>query len=294
MFKLIAQEFVTQYTFLNLFNFITFRVGASILTSLFFSLIFGQFIINKLSNIQPQGQPIRKDGPQNHIIKKAGTPTMGGVLIILSILSSSILWSDLQNKFVWIGLVTLILFGLIGLIDDYMKIKSHSSDGLNAKIRILLQIILALFISFIILKILDSNIGTSISFPFFKNLIINFGYFYFFISLFIIVGSANAVNLTDGLDGLAIVPVMIVAMTFAFIAYVSGNIVFSDYLLINYISGTGELSVLCGALIGSALGFLWFNAPPAKVFMGDTGSLALGATIGSIAIMVKHEIVLQF
>jgi len=292
LFKLIAQEFVIQYSFLNLFNFITFRVGASILTSLFFSLIFGQLIINKLSKIQPKGQPIREDGPETHIIKKAGTPTMGGVLIISSILISSILWTDLQNSFVWIGLLTLILFGLVGLIDDYKKIKSNSSNGLKATTRIILQLFLALFISLIILNILDDKIDTSIAFPFFKNLIVNFGYFYLFISLLILVGSANAVNLTDGLDGLAIVPVMIVSMTFAFIAYVSGNIVFSDYLLINYIPGTGELSVLCGALIGSALGFLWFNAPPAKVFMGDTGSLALGATIGSIAIMVKHEIVL--
>jgi len=292
LFKLIAQEFVNQYSFLNLFNFITFRVGASILTSLFFSLIFGQFIINKLSRIQPKGQPIRLDGPETHVIQKAGTPTMGGILIILSILISSFLWTDLQNSFVWIGLLTLISFGSIGIIDDYKKIKSNSSNGLRAITRIIFQLILALLVSLIILKILDDQFDTSIAFPFFKNLIINFGYFYLIISVFILVGSANAVNLTDGLDGLAIVPVMIVAMTFAFIAYVSGNIVFSEYLLINYISGTGELSVLCGALIGSALGFLWFNAPPAKVFMGDTGSLALGATIGSIAIMVKHEIVL--
>ena len=292
MFKLLAQEFVTQYSFLNLFNFITFRVGASILTSLFFSLIFGQFIINKLTLAQPKGQPIRKDGPETHIIQKAGTPTMGGVLIILSVVISSILWADLKNNFLWIGLVTLLIFGFIGFIDDFKKIKSDSSNGLKAIIKITLQLFFSLIISLLILSVLDQQINTSISFPFFKNLIVNFGYFYLFISLFIIVGSANAVNLTDGLDGLAIVPVMIVAMTFAFIAYLSGNIVFSDYLLINYIPGTGELSILCGALIGSALGFLWFNAPPAKVFMGDTGSLALGATIGAIAIMVKHEIVL--
>ena len=292
MFKLIAQEFVTQYSFLNLFNFITFRVGASILTSLFFSLIFGQFIINKLSSIQPKGQPIRHDGPETHIIQKSGTPTMGGVLIILSIIISAVLWADLFNSFIWIGLFTLIIFGFIGFIDDYKKIKLNSSDGLKGITRIVLQIIFALLISLIILKSLDDQIDTSIALPFFKNLIINFGYFYLIISLFIIVGSANAVNLTDGLDGLAIVPVMIVGMTFAFIAYVSGNIVFSDYLLINYIPGVGELSILCGALIGSALGFLWFNAPPAKVFMGDTGSLALGATIGAISIMVKHEIIL--
>ena len=292
MFKYLAQEFVAQYSYLNLFNFITFRVGASILTSLFFSLIFGQFIINKLTLIQPEGQPIRKDGPETHIIHKAGTPTMGGILIILSVLISSVLWSDLKNNFLWIALISLLIFGLIGFIDDFKKIKSNSSNGLKATTRIMLQLFFAIIISLMILNIIDDQINTSIAFPFFKNLIINFGYFYLFISVFIIIGSANAVNLTDGLDGLAIVPVMIVAMTFAFIAYVSGNIVFSDYLLINYIPGTGELSVLCGALIGSALGFLWFNAPPAKVFMGDTGSLALGATIGAIAIMVKHEVVL--
>jgi len=292
LFKLFAQEFVNQYSFLNLFNFITFRVGASILTSLFFSLIFGQFLINKLSKIQPYGQPIRNDGPETHIIEKAGTPTMGGLLIILSVFFSSMLWADLKNHFIWIGLFTLLSFGLIGFIDDYKKIKSNSSNGLTASTRMILQISVSLFISLIILKFLDNKIDTTIAFPFFKNLIINFGYFYLVISLFILVGSANAVNLTDGLDGLAIVPVMIVSMTFAFIAYVSGNIVFSNYLLINYIPGTGELSVLCGALIGAALGFLWFNAPPAKVFMGDTGSLALGAVLGSVAIMVKHEIVL--
>ncbi len=292
MFKLIYQEFVNQYSFLNLFSFITFRVGAAILTALFFSLIFGQIIINQLSKIQPKGQPIRIDGPEMHIIEKAGTPTMGGLLIIFSIFISSLLWADLKNLYVWIGLITLLTFGLIGFLDDYKKIQSNSSKGLNAAIRLFLQITFSLLISYIILEITKGELATSISFPFFKNLIINFGLFYLLISMFIMIGSANAVNLTDGLDGLAIVPVMIVAMTFAFFAYVSGNFVFSEYLLINYIPGTGELSVLCGAIIGSALGFLWFNAPPAKVFMGDTGSLALGATIGSVAIMVKHEIVL--
>ncbi len=217
---------------------------------------------------------------------------MGGVLIILSVIISLVLWADLQNIFVWIGFLTLIIFGFIGFIDDYNKIKSNSSHGLKATTRLSLQLFFALIISIIIINNINNQIDTTIAFPFFKSLIVNFGYFYFVIALFIIVGSANAVNLTDGLDGLAIVPVMIVAMTFAFIAYVTGNIIFSDYLLITYIAGTGELSILCGTLIGAALGFLWFNAPPAKVFMGDTGSLALGATIGSIAIMVKHEIVL--
>ena len=292
MIKLLAEEYLNLYSFLNLFNFITFRTGAAILTSLFFSLIFGEMIINSLSKFQPIGQPIRIDGPENHIIQKSGTPTMGGILIILSIITSLFLWSDLSNNYVWIGIFTLISFGTIGIIDDYKKIKFNSSQGLRGRTRIFFQIIICFIIIFFIINNLNEKIGTTIAFPFFKNFVIDFGIFYFFIGIFIILGSANSVNLTDGLDGLAIVPVMIVAMSFAFIAYVSGNIFFAEYLLISYIPGSGELSVFCGALIGSALGFLWFNAPPAKVFMGDTGSLALGSSLGSIAIMVKHEIVL--
>ena len=292
MIKFLAEEYLNVFSFLNLFNFITFRTGAAILTSLFFSLIFGEIIINSLSKFQPIGQPIRSDGPETHILQKAGTPTMGGVLIILSVLISLLLWSDLKNNFVWIGVFTIISFGTIGLIDDYKKIKLNSSTGLKRNIRVFLQIIICTFITYLIINNLNDNINTTISFPFFKNFLIDFGSFYLIIGVFIIIGSANSVNLTDGLDGLAIVPVMIVAMSFAFIAYVCGNMVFANYLLINYIPGTGELAVFCGSLIGAALGFLWFNAPPAKVFMGDTGSLALGGSLGAIAIMVKHEIVL--
>ena len=193
---------------------------------------------------------------------------------------------------IWILLSTILIFGSIGFADDYSKIKSNTSKGISSKIRIIFQIIFSFFITYLILINLDPSISKSMTFPFFKNLIIDFGIFYFLISIFIIIGSANAVNLTDGLDGLAIVPVMIVAMSFAFIAYISGNIVFSNYLLIQYIPGTGELAVFCGSLIGAALGFLWFNAPPAKVFMGDTGSLALGGSLGSVAIICKHEILL--
>jgi len=292
LIKYLAFEYQSLFSFLNIFSYITFRTGASILTGLFFSLIFGNLIINKLSNIQPSGQPIRDDGPESHLIAKKGTPTMGGLLIILSVLVSTIIWADLQNIFIWISILTIIVFGSIGFADDYKKIKSNTSNGISSKIRILFQIIFSLLITYLILMNLDSSIGKSMTFPFFKNLIIDFGIIYFFISIFIIIGSANAVNLTDGLDGLAIVPVMIVAISFAFIAYVSGNIVFSKYLLIQYIPGTGELAVFCGSLIGAALGFLWFNAPPAKVFMGDTGSLALGGSVGAIAIMCKHEILL--
>ncbi len=292
MIKYLAFEYQTIFSFLNIFSYITFRSGASILTGLFFSLIFGNYLINSLSNIQPSGQPIRQDGPKSHLIEKKGTPTMGGLLIILSVLVSTILWADLQNRFIWIAILTISIFGLIGFADDYKKIINDSSVGISSRIRIVFQIIFGFLITYLIIINLDPNISNSMTFPFFKNLIIDFGLFYFFISIFIIIGSANAVNLTDGLDGLAIVPVMIVAMSFSFITYVSGNMLFSNYLLIQYIPGTGELSVFCGSLIGAALGFLWFNAPPAKVFMGDTGSLALGGSLGSIAIMCKHEILL--
>ncbi len=292
MIKYFAFEFQTIYSFLNVFSYITFRSGAAILTGLFFSLIFGNYIINKLSYVQPSGQPIRKDGPESHIIAKKGTPTMGGLLIILSVLVSTLLWADLKNNFIWISLITIFVFGLIGFADDYIKIKNNSSSGISSRVRIFFQIFFGLLITYLIISNLDTKISNSMTFPFLKNLMIDFGIFYIFISIFIIIGSANAVNLTDGLDGLAIVPVMIVAMSFAFITYISGNIVFSNYLLLQYIPGTGELAVFCGSLIGAALGFLWFNAPPAKVFMGDTGSLALGASLGSIAIMCKHEILL--
>ena len=292
MFVYLAETYTQYFTFFNLFNYISFRTGAAVLTSLFFSLIFGEMIIKFLSKIQPTGQPIRTDGPKRHLFEKAGTPTMGGILILASIIVSIFLWAKLTNYYVWISLFACIAFGLVGFLDDYKKIYSKSSYGLKVSTRIILQIVLAFIIVFLIYSTMPENLNSTINFPFFKNLIIDLGMFFFIFGIFIIVGSANAVNLTDGLDGLAIVPVMIVATTFAFIAYVSGNINFSEYLQINYIEGSGELSVFCGAIIGSALGFLWFNAPPAKVFMGDTGSLSLGGGIGTLSIMTKHEIVL--
>ena len=292
MFNYLATEYIDYFSYFNLFNYITFRTGASILTSLFFSLIFGKLIIKKLTAFQPIGQPIRSDGPENHIIKKAGTPTMGGVLILLSMTISLFLWSDLSNKYVWICFSSSIIFGLIGFIDDLKKVKYRNHIGTRASTKFFFQILFSLIIIYFIRKLLPSEISDTLSFPFFKNIVIDFGIFYFLIGTVVIVGSANSVNLTDGLDGLAIVPVMIVAISFAFIAYVSGNVIFSKYLQISYIINTGELSVFCGAIIGAALGFLWFNAPPAKVFMGDTGSLAMGGAIGTLAIIVKHEIVL--
>ena len=292
MFYYFSTELISVFSYFNLFNYISFRTGAAILTSLFFSLIFGELIINKLLSFQPIGQPIRLDGPENHIIKKAGTPTMGGILILSSMTISLFLWSDITNKFVWICFISSIFFGFIGFIDDFKKVRLQNHKGIKASTKILTQIILSLLIVFFIQDSLPTSINKTLSFPFFKNLVIDLGIFYFLLGVFVIVGSANAVNLTDGLDGLAIVPVMIVAMSFAFISYLSGNIIFSNYLQITYIENSGELSVFCGAVIGSALGFLWFNAPPAKVFMGDTGSLAMGGAIGSLALIVKHEIVL--
>jgi len=292
LFFYLAETYTQYFTFFNLFNYISFRTGAAVLTSLFFSLIFGEMIIKFLSTIQPIGQPIRSDGPKKHLFEKAGTPTMGGILILASITISIFLWAKLTNYYVWISLFACIAFGLVGFLDDYKKIYSKSSYGLKVSTRIILQIVLAFIIVFLIYSTMPENLNSTINFPFFKNLIIDLGMFFFIFGIFIIVGSANAVNLTDGLDGLAIVPVMIVATTFAFISYVSGNINFSEYLQINYIEGSGELSVFCGAIIGSALGFLWFNAPPAKVFMGDTGSLSLGGGIATLSIMTKHEIVL--
>ncbi len=283
---------INQFSFLNLFNYITFRAGGATLTALFLSLIFGKTIITKLKTIQPKGQPIRKDGPEDHIVKKSGTPTMGGILILLSIILSTIIWSDLKNMFIWVVLLVTLSFGILGFIDDYLKIKFYSSSGLKAKIRILLQIFVSLIIIIMIIKLLPNEISTFLNFPFLKDFSINLSWLFVPFGIFIIIGSSNAVNLTDGLDGLAIVPVMIVGFSFAIISYIVGNLVFSNYLQIQYIPGSGELAIICGALVGASLGFLWFNAPPAMVFMGDTGSLSMGSLIGTIAIIVKHEIVL--
>jgi len=292
LFVYIAENFTGYFSFLNLFSYITFRTGGAILTALFFSLIFGEHIIRFLTSLQPSGQPIRSDGPERHIIEKAGTPTMGGVLILSSILVSVFIWSDLKNIFIWITLLSTFSFGLIGLIDDYKKIRFLKSDGLKISTRILLQILCSFVIVILIYYFLPQKINTIINFPFFKNFFLDLGLFFLPFGIFLIIGSANAVNLTDGLDGLAIVPVLIVSLSFAFIAYVCGHLIFSNYLQILFIEGSGELSVMCGALVGAALGFLWFNAPPAKVFMGDTGSLSMGGTLGTLSLITKHEIVL--
>jgi len=236
--------------------------------------------------------PIREDGPSDHIIKKIGTPTMGGVLILVGLFSGILLWGDLSSIYIWFLIFIVSGYGLLGAYDDYKKIKLKNSSGISFKLKIISQIMIAV-VGIILLSHLSNYVELkNLYFPFFKNLIVNLGWFFIPFSVFIIVGSSNAVNLTDGLDGLATVPVILVAGCFGFISYVTGNIVFSDYLQIPYIEGVGEASVFCGSIIGACIGFLWFNAPPAKIFMGDTGSLALGGSLGAVGVITKHEIVL--
>ena len=284
-------NFVDTFGFLNVFKYLTFRTGLSVFTSLLIVLIIGGPFIKLFSN-QKIYNPIRDDGPEDHIIKKIGTPTMGGVIILLGLLVSVLCWADLSNINILFCIYIAISFGLLGAYDDYKKIKFTNSSGISSKLKIVLQIILAIIGVIFYLQFVDYQDVKNLYFPFFKDLIINLGWFFVPFSVFVIIGSSNAVNLTDGLDGLATVPVILVAACFAFISYVTGNIVFSDYLNIPYIEGTGEISIFCGAIIGSCLGFLWFNAPPAKIFMGDTGSLSLGGSLGAVGIITKHEIVL--
>jgi phospho-N-acetylmuramoyl-pentapeptide-transferase len=284
-------NFVDQYTFLNVFKYLTFRTGLAMFTSMVIVLLIGTPFINFFSARQIL-DPIREDGPTNHIVKKIGTPTMGGVLILIGLFSGILLWGDLSSSYIWFLLFIVSSFGILGAYDDYKKIKFKNSSGISFKFKIISQILIAV-IGILLLKYFsDYEELTNLYFPFFKNLIINLGWFFIPFSVFIIVGSSNAVNLTDGLDGLATVPVILVAGCFAFISYITGNIVFSEYLQITYIKGAGEVSVFCGSIIGACLGFLWFNAPPAKIFMGDTGSLALGGSLGAVGIITKHEIVL--
>jgi phospho-N-acetylmuramoyl-pentapeptide-transferase len=284
-------SYVETFTFLNVFKYITFRTGLAFFTSLLIALMIGGPFIRFFSN-KKIFNPIREDGPSEHIVKKIGTPTMGGVIILLGLIISILLWADLKNIYILFCLYIVISFGLLGAYDDYKKIKKSSSSGISSKIKIIMQIVLAMIGLIVLSLFVEYNEFRNLYFPFLKDLIINLGWFFIPFSIFVIVGSSNAVNLTDGLDGLATVPVILVAGCFAFISYVTGNVVFSEYLQILYIEGTGEISIFCGAIIGACLGFLWFNAPPAKIFMGDTGSLSLGGSLGAVAIITKHEIVL--
>ena len=285
-------EFSDQIAVLNVFRYLTFRAGGAVVTSLVVAFLFGPAIIRWLRTKQKNGQPIRNDGPQGHLVTKQGTPTMGGVLILIGLFSGILLWGDLKNTYIWFLIYVVGSYGLLGAFDDYKKVKYKNSSGISFKLKLTSQIIIAL-IGVVALTYFSENQDLkNLYFPFFKNLVINLGWFFIPFYLFVIVGSSNAVNLTDGLDGLATVPVILVAGCFAFISYVSGNIIFAEYLLIPYIEGVGDVAVFCGAIIGASIGFLWFNAPPAKIFMGDTGSLALGGSLGAVGVVTKHEIVL--
>jgi len=253
--------------------------------------MFGPMIIDSLRVRQGKGQPIRADGPKTHFAK-AGTPTMGGLMILLGLVVSTLLWANPRNPYVWIVLAVTLGFGLVGFYDDYLKVTKQSHLGFSGKTRLLLETLIACAACYAIASVGRPPLATSLTMPVFKDIVFNLGWFFVIFGGFIIVGAGNAVNLTDGLDGLAIGPVMIASASFLGISYLVGNAVFSDYLQIHFVAGAGELAVICGAVIGAGLGFLWFNAPPASIFMGDTGSLALGGLIGSVAVITKHEIAL--
>ena len=276
---------------LNVFTYITFRTGGAIMTALLFVFLFGPAIIDMLRIKQGKGQPIREDGPQSHLAKR-GTPTMGGLMILAGFSFSILLWANLANKYVWIVFGVTLFFGAIGFYDDFLKVTKRSSSGFSGRVRLALEFVIAGLAAAAIMRLSHENFSGAVTIPFFKDLLLQLGPFFIVFGALVIAGAGNAVNLTDGLDGLAIVPVMIAAATFGLIAYLSGNVKFAGYLQIHHVPGTGELAIICGALIGAGLGFLWFNAPPAMIFMGDTGSLALGGALGTIAVATKHEIVL--
>jgi phospho-N-acetylmuramoyl-pentapeptide-transferase len=285
-------ELADTISVFNVFRYITFRTGGAVVTALLFVFLFGSTIIDLLRLKQGKGQPIRADGPPSHLLTKSGTPTMGGLMILSGLVVSTVLWANPSNPYVWIVLGVTLGFGLVGFYDDYLKVTRQSHNGFSGRTRLAIEALIAAAACFALSQIGRPPFATSLAFPFFKDLVIDLGWFFIVFGAFIIVGAGNAVNLTDGLDGLAIVPVMIAASTYTAIAYLSGNAVFADYLQIHFTPGTGELAVLCGAMVGAGLGFLWFNAPPASIFMGDTGSLALGGMLGAIAVATKHEITL--
>lgn len=287
----ILSPYVSTLNIANLFHYISFRAGLAILTSLIICFMIGPRLIKYLSSIQKYGQPIRSDGPETHL-SKAGTPTMGGIMMIFSIVISTLLLADLTNYYIWIVIFVLLSFSLLGFIDDYAKLKKNNHLGVSGRKKLLMQLMLSLVACASIQYFNADAYNSRLIIPFFKNLFIDLGFFYVPFGVFVIIGSSNAVNLTDGLDGLAAVPIAIAASSLGLISYLVGNSIYANYLQIPYISGIGELTICCSAIVGGCLGFLWFNAQPAQVFMGDTGSLGLGATLGIIAVISKHEIVL--
>ena len=277
--------------FFNLFRYITFRAGGAFFTSLFFGFLLGAPLIRYLKSVQEHGQPIREDGPDGHFLK-AGTPTMGGVLILASLVLSSVLWVKVDNSYLWLILFVTVGFGLIGFWDDYTKVVKRNSRGISSSLRLILGLAISLIFTIFLIQVHDANLSGRLAVPIFKDILFDLGILFIPFSMLVISGSANSVNLTDGLDGLAIMPVMIAAGSFGIISYLVGRVDFSDYLDLHYVAGVGEIAIFCSALIGAGLGFLWYNAPPAAVFMGDTGSLALGGALGAIAVCTKNEFVL--
>jgi phospho-N-acetylmuramoyl-pentapeptide-transferase len=285
-------QFAESGGIFNLFRYITFRAGGAFVTALVFGFLFGPPLINLLRRRQRNGQPIRDDGPESHLLTKAGTPTMGGVLILGALSVSTLLWARLDNPFVWLVLGTTVAFGLIGFADDYAKVSRGNHKGVPGRVRFGLGLLIGLVASGVAMYLHPPALSGHLAVPVFNDVLINLGWFFAVFGMVVIVGSANAVNLTDGLDGLAIMPVMIAAGALGVIAYTVGRTDFTEYLGVHFVPGTGELLIFVAALIGGSLGFLWYNAPPAAVFMGDTGSLALGGALGAIAVATKHEIVL--
>ncbi|MFL6806767.1 MAG: phospho-N-acetylmuramoyl-pentapeptide-transferase [Xanthobacteraceae bacterium] len=285
-------EFSDKISALNVFRYLTVRTGGAMITALVFVFLCGPWIIDHLRLRQGKGQPIRVDGPQSHLVTKRGTPTMGGLMILSGLLFATVLWANPANPYVWIVLGVTLGFGLVGFYDDYLKVTRQTHGGFSGRIRLVIEALIAAVACYAFANLGRPPFATSLAFPVFKELIVDLGWFFIVLGAFIIVGAGNAVNLTDGLDGLAIGPVMTTALSFGFISYFVGNAFYADYLQVHYVAGTGELAVLCGAVLGAGLGFLWFNAPPAMIFMGDTGSLALGGALGAIAVATKHEIVL--
>ncbi len=276
----------------DVFRYLTFRSGGAVLTALLVAFVMGPPLIRWLKVRQGKGQPIRSDGPQRHVVEKQGTPTMGGLLILIPTVVATFIWGDLTNEYVWIVLFVTLAYGLLGFIDDYYKVTKRTSDGLSGRMRLVYEFTIGFVATWLIMRLETPELMGTLAVPFFKTLLVPFGYSFILVGGLVIAGAANAVNFTDGLDGLAIVPVMIAAATFVLIAYLVGNIKFADYLQLHYVAGTGECAVFLAALVGAGLGFLWYNAPPAMVFMGDTGSLPLGGALGAVAVAVKHEVVL--
>lgn len=283
----LADEFII----FNLFRYLTFRTGGAIMTALIVCFLIAPPMIRWLKAKQKEGQPIREDGPETHF-SKAGTPTMGGLMILISVTFSTLLWADLSNPMVWYAMLVMVGYGLIGFGDDYLKLTKRNTKGLPGRLKILGQLVIALVATLGIMHTMPDHLSMHVAIPFLKNTFVYISWGFVAWSIFVMIGASNAVNLTDGLDGLAIVPVAIAAACFGLIVYLVGRPDFAAYLGVSYIPGTGELAILCGALIGGAMGFLWYNAPPAMIFMGDTGSLAMGGVLGAIAVIAKHELVL--